>query len=161
MGSHDGRIFTRREISSHDIICAVTKADYQTLAAFRHELRKFLHFSEKAATGHGIPAQQYLAILAIAGSSGPGAITIGELADQLCIAAHSAVGLVDRLEASGYVDRQESPADRRRVHVRLTKEGRRKLRTLAAAHHRELQTAGPLLMGLLRRLTPSPRARTP
>lgn len=137
----------------------MTKADYETLASFRHELRKFLHFSEQAATDHGIPAQQYLAILAIAGFPGKDPITIGELATQLCLAAHSAVGLVDRLEAGGFVVRQESPEDRRRVHVRVTKEGRQKLKSLATAHHRELQTGGPLLMELLKRLTPSSLVR--
>lgn len=139
-------------MSSHDIFCRVTKTDYETLAAFRHELRKFLHFSEQAATEHGLAAQQYVAILTIEGFPGTHPMTIGELADQLCIAAHSAVGLVDRLEAGGYVTRKVSPEDRRRVHVRVTSKGHQKLKTLAAAHHQELQTAGPLLMGLLKRL---------
>lgn len=136
----------------------MTKADYETLAAFRHELRKFLHFSERAATDHGLAAQQYVAILTIEGFPGTHPITIGELADQLCIAAHSAVGLVDRLEAGGYVIRKVSPEDRRRVHVQVTRQGHQKLKTLAAAHQQELKTAGPLLMGLLKRLSPSSQA---
>ncbi|MEO8196224.1 MAG: MarR family transcriptional regulator [Thermoanaerobaculia bacterium] len=37
---------------------------------------------------------------------------------------HSAVGLVDRLVAAGFVERSRSAADRRRVLVHLTPRGR-------------------------------------
>ncbi len=75
----------------------MTKGDYETLAAFRHELRKFLNFSEHAAEEHGLAVQQYLALLAIEGFPQRGFCLHGELAERLKIAPHSA-GLVDRLE---------------------------------------------------------------
>lgn len=131
----------------------MVKQDYETLAAFRYELRKFLHFSEAAADACDLTPQQYQAILAIEGFPGRNRVSIGDLAEQLQIAAHSAVGLVDRLQSCGLIERQSSQEDRRRVYVQLTKRGRAKLEHLAGAHRVELQTVGPLLVDLLKRVT--------
>ena len=131
----------------------VTTGDYQTLAAFRYELRKFLRFSEAAANKHELTPQQYQAILAIEGFPGRNRVTIGELAEQLQIAAHSAVGMVDRLEHCGLIERCASTEDRRLVYVELTRRGRGRLEQLAGAHRKELQTVGPLLVSLLKRVT--------
>lgn len=132
------------------------KSDYETLAAFRYELRKFLHFSEQAAQSDGLAVQQYLTLLAIEGYPGRDFVKIGELAERLRIAHHSAVGLVDRLESGGLVKRTPSDDDRRQVLVRLTARGRKKLEKLATVHHRELQSVGPLLVGLLKQVTAQP-----
>ena len=43
------------------------KSQYETLAAFRYALRRFIHFSEEAAQAAGITAQQHQALLAIKG----------------------------------------------------------------------------------------------
>lgn len=126
------------------------KADYEVLAAFRYEVRKFLHFSEQAAQEQALTPQQYQAILAIEGFPGRNQVTVGELAEQLQIAAHSAVGLVDRLQKARVAERLTSAEDRRCVFVKLTPFGRSVLERLAAAHRKELRTAGPLLAGLLR-----------
>ena len=134
----------------------VTKKDYETLAAFRYELRKFLRFSERAAGAHGLASQQYLALLAIEGFPGPDPIAMGALAERLCIAPHSAVGLVDRLEKAGLVKRSNALSDRRKVVIQLTRKGKIKLAKLAKAHHTELQTVGPLLTGLLQQVAPCP-----
>jgi DNA-binding MarR family transcriptional regulator len=131
----------------------VTRLDCKTLAAFRYELRKFIHFSEAAAHECGLTPQQYQAILAIEGFPGRNRATVGELAERLQIAAHSAVGLVDRLQGCGLIERRPSETDRRRVYVQLTKLGLAKLRQLAGVHRTELQTVGPLLVGLLEQVT--------
>ncbi len=133
--------------------CPVTKKDYETLAAFRYELRKFLNFSERAAEDGGLAVQQYLALLAIEGFPERDFVSMGELAERLRIAPHSAVGLVDRLEEAGLVRRESSTADKRRVTVKLTERGKVKLEKLATAHHVELQAAGPLLAGFLKQLS--------
>ncbi|HEY8902964.1 MAG TPA: MarR family transcriptional regulator [Chthoniobacterales bacterium] len=130
----------------------MTKQDYETLATFRYELRKFLHFSEQAALENGLASQQYQALLAIEGYPGRNRITVGELAEQLQIAAHSAVGLADRLQATGLIERTPSEEDRRCVLVSLTSRGRVKLEGLAAIHRIQLRTSGPLLKGLLDRI---------
>jgi DNA-binding MarR family transcriptional regulator len=51
------------------------KAQYETLAAFRYALRKFLHFSETAAQAAGLTPQQHQALLAIKGFPGRDRIT--------------------------------------------------------------------------------------
>lgn len=131
----------------------MTKKEYEILAAFRYELRKYLGFSEQAAHAHHLTPQQYQALLAIQGFPGRGEVTIGELAEQLQIAAHSAVGLVDRLEDAGLIQRQAGRVDRRRVYVKLTANGKTALRKLVAVHHEALQTVGPLLVDLLARVS--------
>ena len=46
------------------------KSQYETLAAFRYALRRFIRFSEEAAQAAGVTAQQYQALLAIKGFPG-------------------------------------------------------------------------------------------
>lgn len=129
----------------------LTKADYELLAEFRYTLRGFLHFSEHAATRCGVTPQQYQALLAIEGFPGGNRITIGELARQLRIAHHSAVGLADRLEALALVRRRPCTEDRRRVRVSLTEHGLAVLERLSRIHRAELNSIGPRLAGLLRK----------
>ena len=48
---------------------------------------------------------------------------MGELAEQMRIAHHSAVGMVDRMEGLGLVKRVSSEHDRRQVQVSVTRKG--------------------------------------
>ena len=123
--------------------------DYAALARFRHALRKFLAFSEEAAAAEGLTSQQHQALLAIAGLSQDGALSIGELAEILILRHHSVVELVDRLGKLGLVERMADPADGRRVLVHLTETGRHKLQTLSETHMKELAAIGPTLSELL------------
>ncbi len=130
----------------------VTKANYETLAAFRYALRQFLHFSEVAAGKIGLTPQQHQALLAIKGYPGRDYVSVGELAERLRIRHHSAVGLVNRLEAQNLVARQGAEADRRQVYVTVTPHGLNLLEQLAAAHRTELQRIGPQISQLLTQL---------
>lgn len=125
------------------------KAQYETLAAFRYELRRFLHFSEAAAQAAGISPQQHQALLAIKGFPGREQVTVGELAERLQLRHHSVVGLVDRLVAEKLVARSSAKTDRRQVLVQLTSRGEKTLERLTALHHEELQRVGPELGRLL------------
>jgi DNA-binding MarR family transcriptional regulator len=127
------------------------KADYEALAEFRYALRKFLGFSEAAASEHGITPQQYQALLAIEGFPGRNWVTVGELAEQMRIAHHSAVGLVDRMEAMRLVKRTAAKEDRRRVRVTLTAKGLRLLEKLYRVHRDELRSSGAQLATLLQK----------
>lgn len=118
------------------------KSDYEMLAAFRYALRRFLSFSEAAASDVGLAPQQYQALLVIKGYPGRDTIAINELAAQLLIKHHSAVGLVDRLEGKGLVTRSIDPDDRRKVNVGVTPRGSRLFEGLAAAHRAELARIG-------------------
>ena len=130
------------------------KADYESLAAFRYALRQFLRFSEEAAVSAGLSPQQHQALLAIKGFPGRDSVTIGELAEKLQIKHHSAGGLVDRLEAEGYVERQTSAEDARRVFVVLTALGERVLARLSAWDQQELRRIGPTFRALLDQVAP-------
>ena len=132
----------------------VTQAEYETLAALRYSLRKFLHFSEETARSAGLTPQQHQALLSVKGAPGGAArITISQLAERMQIRHHSAVGLVDRLAAQGLLRREPSRVDRRRVFVRLSTKGAAVLERLSAAHKDELRRTLPELHELMRRLS--------
>ena len=113
-------------------------ATLRDLAAFRYTLRKFLRFSEQAARSAGITPQQHQLMLGIAGFSQAGAATVSELAEFLQEKHHSVVGLVERAEQGGLVDRQQDPADGRAVRVSLTPRGRKILAGLTQLHKEEV-----------------------
>jgi DNA-binding MarR family transcriptional regulator len=129
----------------------LSKADYEALAEFRYALRKFLGFSERAASQNGVTPQQYQALLAIEGFPGRNWVTIGELAEQMRIAHHSAVGLVDRMESMRLVRRTMASDDRRRVRVSLTAKGLKRLEKLYLVHREELRSSGSQLAALLQK----------
>src|SRR4051812_18762739 len=104
------------------------KPDYRRLANFRYILRRFMIFSEAAATAVKLTAQQHQALLAIKGFAGPRSMTAGALAKRLCVQPHSTVGLLDRLAANNLVCRRSAPTDRRQVVVELTPKAERVLK---------------------------------
>ena len=124
--------------------------DYAVLSDFRFAIRQFLHFSEDRAGGAGLTPQQHQVLLAIRAAGA--ALTVGDVARRMLVKPHSASGLVDRLHAIGLVDRQESPDDRRRMLVRLTRKAEVLLEGLAQAHRDELLRMRPLLAALLAKL---------
>jgi DNA-binding MarR family transcriptional regulator len=128
------------------------KAQYETLAAFRYELRRFLHFSETAAQAAGITPQWHQALLAVKGFPGRDQVTVGELAERLQLRHHSVVGLIDRLVAEKLVVRKPSAEDRRQVLIQLTGLGEKTLEKLSSLHHEQLKRIGPELSRLLERL---------
>lgn len=127
----------------------ITQQDYEALAAFRYQLRQFLHFSEEAARRVGLTPQQHQALLAIKGFTGRGNATMGELAEALQIKPHSAVGLVDRLVAQNLAQRQSATEDRRRVYITLTSRGAELLAEISTANLGELQRVSKTFQALM------------
>ena len=125
---------------------------YQAVAEFRHQIRRYLKFSDAAVRGSDLEPRQYQLLLALKGLPANVRARIGELAEQLQIQHHSAVELVDRLEASGLVKRRRGTQDRREVLVVLTAAGEKVLRELVLHHTAELSTRGPALIEALRRV---------
>lgn len=74
---------------------------------------------------------------------------MGEIADYLLLRPHSAVELVDRAEAGGFVARTKSDPDGRVVRVMLTPDGERRLQRLSALHLNELKRLAPTLKHLV------------
>lgn len=124
-------------------------SDYARLAAFRQGVREFLRFSEEAAEGAGLSAQQYQAMLILRATPEGARITINDLSRRLLIKHNSAVGLVDRLSKQGMVRRAASREDRRKVELQLSARGRQLLAKLAETHRRELERIGPELKRLI------------
>ena len=141
--------------SWHDTISGMKKltlSDYEALAEFRYQIRCFLHFSEHAVKTAGLDRGQYQMMLAIKGMPGAVRPRIRELAERMKIRHHSAVELVNRLEAGGLVHRTRAEDDRREVLLALTAKGEKVLGELAAHHHDELLSAAPQLVAALRRI---------
>jgi len=133
----------------------LTLSDYQALAEFRHQIRKYLHFSEQAVQTAGLERGQYQLMLAIKGMPGGVRPRIRELADRMQIQHHSAVELINRLERGGYVTRERARDDRREVLLALTPKGERVIAELALHHHDELRSAAPMLVSALRKVMQS------
>ena len=138
---------------------ATSKAEFERLAHFRYQLRRFLRFSEDVTHKHGITMLQYLLLLQIKGFPGRQWATVGELAERLQAKHHGVVSLVSRCEAAGLVRRSVSSSDRRRVEVRLTQAGDKCLERLARLHRDELallqgELAVPVLQPYHPELTP-------
>jgi DNA-binding MarR family transcriptional regulator len=135
--------------------------DYKALADLRYEIRRFLNFSDQAAARAGIEPHQHQALLAIKGHTSDQSVTVGMLAERLQIRHHSAVELVNRLEAKDLVCRVRSRVDRREVWLCLTGRGERLLKKLTLPHRAELRSAGPtLLRALSASIAHPPRHRT-
>ena len=79
--------FAHSFISLYDLRVAIkpSSADQspllESLAEFRFELRKFLHFSEEAATAAGLQPQQHQLLLQVAGAREGTPVTIAYAAD--------------------------------------------------------------------------------
>ena len=133
----------------------MSKADFETLAEFRYQLRRFLRFSEEVTRRNAITPLQYLLMLQIKGFPGREWATVTELAERLQAKHHGVVSLISRCEAAGWVSRHASQDDQRRVEIRLTPEGDERLEQLARLHRDELQSvkAGFAVPGMTERGT--------
>jgi DNA-binding MarR family transcriptional regulator len=129
----------------------LSQEDFEALAAFRLEVRRYLAFAHDAAESCGITMQQHQAMLAIRAAVGQ-ALTVGDLAEVLFLRHHSAVELTNRLVKAGLVVRRKDANDARRAIVVLTTAGLATLNSLAASHLGELRNHGPELARALGRL---------
>lgn len=124
--------------------------DYQPLATFRYELRKFLRFSkELLATTAALTPEQYEALLALMSFSTKDGLLVGELSERLQVKHHTAVSLVNKLVDRKVVSRKKGTKDRRQVYVKLTPSGATLVRRLADRHREELRARSPQLLAAL------------
>ncbi len=130
----------------------ISMAEYQALAEFRYQLRRFLRYSEQAARAAGLEPQQHQLLLAIKGLPKGKKATISTLAERLQLEHHSTVELIDRLVERGFVERCRDEADQRRVHVNLTPHGEEVLQKFSRSHQAELRSVSPALVQTLNKL---------
>jgi len=128
--------------------------DYGRLLEVRTGLRQFLHWSDESARQVGLTPSQHQLLLAVKGHDDERGPSIGDIAGYLVLRHHSAVGLVDRAEASGLVVRHPDPEDLRVVRIRLTPKGSRTLDKLTRSHVEEMRRLAPRLRPLWEGLDP-------
>jgi DNA-binding MarR family transcriptional regulator len=121
----------------------------RTLAAFRHELRRFLRFSENAALDEGLHPQQHQLLLQVAGAPEGTVVTVAYAAGRLGLRHNSVVELVDRSEREGLLVRITDENDRRRAILRATRKGITVLARLSGVHALELNEQAPQLVHAL------------
>ena len=121
----------------------------RTLADFRFEVRRFLHFSEIAATEEGLHPQQHQLLLQLAGAPEGAVVTIAYAAERLGLRHNSVVELVNRSETEGLLVRVADPEDQRRALLRTTRKGRGALGRLSEDHAREIHELAPRLVRAL------------
>ncbi len=124
---------------------SISDAEYRALAELRYRIRHFIQEGDAAARRGKLEPQQYLMLLAIRGLPRDSEASIGTLAERLALKHHSAVELIDRLEAHGLVRRSRSVDDRREVRVSLLPRGLRLLEQVARRRIGELRATGAAL----------------
>src|SRR4051794_39061681 len=93
----------------HGPVTTAGEPDYRALLAFRTALRRFNHWSEAQAEAAGLTHAQHQLLLAVKGHHDGRGPTIGEVADYLLLRHHSAVELINRAQAAGFVERTKDP----------------------------------------------------
>ena len=117
--------------------------DFGLIAAWRATLRDFMSSSKAILKEHNVTSMQYQAMLAVRISEEPEGITVNGLATALGIRHNSAVGLINRLETNGHIQRVRSQRDRRVANLKITSQGEAVLHALAQAHHDQLARIRP------------------
>jgi DNA-binding MarR family transcriptional regulator len=119
--------------------------DYAALLAFRTALRRFNRWSEGQASAVGLTHAQHQLLLVVRGHADDRGPTIGDVAAYLLLRHHSAVELINRAQAGGFVERSRDADDARVVRLRLTPRGEECIQQLTQLHLDELQQLAPLL----------------
>ncbi len=127
----------------------ISLSQYRSLAEFRYQLRRFLHFSEQAARSVGLEPQQHQLLLALKGLPEGRAATVSELAERLQIQHHSTVELINHMVEKHFLERSKDESDQRKVIIHLTPDGEDVLRKLSLLHSTELRSSGPELVHAL------------
>jgi DNA-binding MarR family transcriptional regulator len=113
-------------------VAGITTHEFMAIAGLRSALRVFLRQTEQAARRSGLTPQRYMLLLMIKGApDGTERSTLTELSQRLQLAQSTVTELVRRAEDAGLIEREPSLSDGRVVYLRLTREGDRRLGTMA------------------------------
>ena len=105
-----------------DHVPALDQDELVRAAAFRSELRRFLHRSDVVAADVGLTPQRYDLLLQLKASPA-GHSTVTELGRRLHLRQTAVTELVKRAEEAGLVRRRRSDTDRRVFLLELTEDG--------------------------------------
>jgi DNA-binding MarR family transcriptional regulator len=122
-----------------DLLCfAIHSAGFAFNRIYRRPLQKL-----------GLTYPQYLVMVALWGED---SVTVGHLGERLALETGTLTPLLKRLESMGFLSRQRSAIDERRVIVTLTEKGRRLKREAANVTRCIAESVG-LSLAELTRLT--------
>jgi DNA-binding MarR family transcriptional regulator len=93
-----------------------------------------LRESQRLFRPQGLTAAQFNVLNLLADEAAAGGLSQRELADLLVVDRSNVTGLVDRMEAAGWVRRGDDPGDRRVHRVRLTAAGRKLWQAVAPGY---------------------------
>jgi DNA-binding MarR family transcriptional regulator len=117
---------------------SLSSDDVSRVADFRAALRAFMRKSEQNARKSGLTPQRYLLLLMIKGApEGREQSTVTELAERLQLAQSTVTELVRRAEEVGLIERAQSIDDGRVAHLKLTREGERRLAKAFTSNEQE------------------------
>lgn len=96
----------------------------QVLVALRRIIRATDIHSRRLARDTGLTTPQLVVLRAVADATAP---TVSEIARTVSLSQATVTTLLNKLESREFVSRERSKQDRRRVNVRLTRQGRKVL----------------------------------
>ena len=94
---------------------------FRILCALRRIIRSVDIYSRKLSAEHQITGPQLVCLHSVVSHDG---LTLSELAEEVSLSSSTMIGIVDRLEARGFVSRKRDQPDRRKVRICATEEGR-------------------------------------
>jgi DNA-binding MarR family transcriptional regulator len=100
------------------------------LRAIRRILRKTAEHSRHLAREGDLSVPQLLCLREVAKSKQKQAVTVAEVAKAVQLSIATASRILDRLESAELIRRERSSEDRRKVYLKLTASGRRKITRL-------------------------------
>lgn len=109
------------------------------LRCIRRILRKTSEYSRQLARKTDLSVPQLMCLLAIekAAQEDPDVVTAVMIGKQLNLSAPTVSRLIDRMEKSGFVSRERSTRDRRKVYLSLTDKGQKVLRQAPPLLHEQ------------------------
>ena len=117
------------------------REEYESAAALRVGLRRFLARTEQIIRDHDLTPERYELLLLIK-TAPEGEATVGKLGERLSIGQSAATQLARRAEDVGLIERTMSPRDARVHPLRLTEEGERRLAATLVALREERTLLG-------------------
>lgn len=130
---------------------------FQILRAIRRIIRRTSEHSRNVGKHSGVSVPQMLCLKAIADLADEDQVTVVKIAQTVQLSTPTVSRLLDRLEKSGFIHRERSATDRRKVCLTLTEDGLRRIEHLPTPLHEQfltrLETLDPVeRLGLLKAL---------
>lgn len=98
-----------------------SRYDLRILGSLRRIIRAVELYSKKLSSQFSITGPQLVCLLAIGGHE---KVTASAIAKEIYLSPSTVVGVLDRLEEKGLIERARDRTDRRRVYISLTEKGR-------------------------------------